>query len=222
MNDWLDDVVREEGAVLFSDHPESRHLVLYAEAPQELDDGLRCVVADHLRVCDACADDLARLRAAVSELSAGETGTASLGLRERLAGWLAPRFLVPAVALAVAAFAVFGPGRDGPVMTPVGRSVVLRAEVERGDAPVAVPDEGGRLALTFSLPGDGDGRVERCAVTILDGEGRAAAEVAEIVAFDAYGTFVLVLDAAALPAGPYRLVARDRLGELSFSFTLQK
>ena len=62
MNDWLDDAVRREGALMFSEHPESRILVLYADAAAELDAAERRSVDEHLRVCDACAEDLARLR----------------------------------------------------------------------------------------------------------------------------------------------------------------
>jgi len=138
-----------------------------------------------------------------------------------LARLLAPRFLIPAVSLAVAALAVFGPGNTERALVPAGRAVVLRAEVERGAVPQASPDDAGRITLSFVLPDDGKGPVERCDVAVLDPDGRTVLSRDDVPAFDAYGTFVLTMDAGGLAAGPYALVARDRLGERRFGFRLQ-
>ncbi|HPF34295.1 zf-HC2 domain-containing protein [bacterium] len=222
MNDWLDDAVRREGALMFSEHPESRILVLYADAAAELDAAERRSVDEHLRVCDACAEDLARLHAAAGELSGEEPAVAGPGLRGRLAQLLTPRLLVPALALTTVAVLLLGPGGGEDPLRPVGRAVVLRAEVERGAAPVAAPDVHGRVTLSFLLPDDGEGPMERCDVQVTDAAGRTVTRHADVPAFDAYGTFVLSLDASALPAGDYLLTARDRLGERSFAFTLER
>lgn len=217
-NDWLDEAVQREGEVLFSDHPPSRDLVLFAEAPAELSDANLRAVTDHLRVCDECADDLARLRAAEMEWNLPPGTARGQGLRERVLRFLAPRFLIPAASLAVAALAVWGPDADRSSMVPVGQPVVLRAEVERGVAAQVVADAAGRISLSFVLPEDGRGPVEHCDVLVLTAEDQTVAHFARAAAFDDYGTFVVNLDASALKPGSYELVATDRLGERRFAF----
>ncbi|PID79773.1 hypothetical protein CSB20_09135, partial [bacterium DOLZORAL124_64_63] len=69
--DWLEAAVGREGALLFSDHPRSEDLVLFVENPAGLAPSLRADLQDHLRLCDECADDLARLRLAERELATG-------------------------------------------------------------------------------------------------------------------------------------------------------
>ncbi len=217
-NDWLEEAVRSEGAVIFSDHPPSRHLVLYSEAPHELADTDLRALTDHLRVCDECADDLARLRSASIELNGLEVAGTGPSLRDRVLRFLAPRFLIPAVSLAIAAIAVFGPDSAPESMLPIGHPVTLRSEVERGGATEVVADASGRITLSFFLPDDDQGPVAMCDVRILDSGGHEVARIDRAGAFDEYGTFVLTLDASGLTPGGHELVAVDRLGERRFFF----
>ncbi len=224
--DWLEAAVGREGALLFSDHPRSEDLVLFVENPASLAPSLRADLQDHLRLCDECADDLARLRLAERELAAEGSGISrGHSGRPALSRTLSPRTLVPwtlvpLAAAALLAFAVVGLDRDDPLVRPVGPMVVLRAETERGEATVATARPG--LALSFELPGEGNHPISRCTVRILDGSGAVVVDVGQVEAFDAYGTFLLTVDDKGLSPGDYVLEAKDRLGARRFPLTIKR
>ena len=221
-DDWLEEAVRRGGEALFAEHPAAEDLVLLNESPTELGSEQVASVLEHLRVCDQCADDLARLRAADLELQREVGGKENpVGLGELLRRYLAPRFLVPVASLAVVALVLLSPpDRTGPTL-PVGPPQILRQEVERGGKPVVRADAAGFITLSFVLPDDGNGPLRDCSVTVeLDG-GRTALSLDRVPAFDDYGTFLLTTPAERLPAGSYRLLARDRLGETVFPFVVE-
>lgn len=223
--DWLEEIVRREGVVMFSDHPSAEDLVLFIEDCDRMSPDHRLGIEDHLRVCARCADDRARIVAAARELKQSEAarrGAASFDLLRSLRGWFAPTHWIPAVVAVALTVAIMAPRSKGPLVHPVARAVVLRSEIERGAVATIAPDKDGRLTLSFVLPGTSTGNVENCDVTIKAADGLVVAAETDIGAFDSYGTFVLSLDAQGLKSGRYSLIARDDLGERHFAFDLTR
>ncbi len=223
-NSWLDDTVRREGNVMFSAHPSAEDLALFTESEAKLTAEHRREIKAHLRVCAACDDDCARLRAASLELENGERispAAPSRDLVNRLKEWFAPSVWVPAIVAVAITVAILGPDSDQPIVHSVGQAVVLRSDIERGAAPTVTPDIGGHLVLSFVLSGTGEGAIDHCDVTIATADGAVVTTVTGVTAFDQYGTFVLTINARNLSSGSYILTAQDRIGTRQFAFDLQ-
>jgi hypothetical protein len=237
MTDWLDDAISREGARLFAPHPTSEDLVQFVDAPDGADAAANAALEDHLRICPSCAQDVATLRAAAEELSPTGSSTAG-GSSERdeshgtpadpvrprhsgLSRWLSPSFWVPVTAIAatVVLLVVLPPRDDASghrLLQPVGAPIVLSSEVERGGPSTLAAVAGQPLAVTFELPGDGDGPIRSADLVLRGAAGEVIGEIDGAAAIDAHGTFVVLLDAGILATGRYELVARDRLGERVF------
>ena len=128
---------------------------------------------------------------------------------------------VPALVVAgIAAMVLATRDSHGPLVLPVGQPHVLLSDVERGAGETVVRDVHGRITLMFTLPATVAGAPDRCGVRIESSDGTLLAEAPAARALDAFGSFLISLDAHDLAPGEYILVAHDATGEARFAFVL--
>lgn len=221
MSDWLADLIRREGDVLFSTHPSAEELLRYHESANELDAARVRAIDAHVRVCAACDDDLRRLRAVDDELRSltsapGAKPQGRSRKRIRVTTWL-PTLL----AATMAALWIGAPDRERvPEVVAVGSPTVLRSEVERGAVVTVHPGAHGRIALVFTLPAT-DAGPTHCDVSIVDAHAREVLRLDGVGSLDGFGSFALSIDASALESSDYTLIARDEAGEIRFGFRVE-
>lgn len=212
MNDWLRESHEHAGDALFDVHPSSEELVRWHDAPDDLDAARRESIAVHLRWCASCEDDVARLRALSAH--APTKSTVAAVRRRRGIVWIP-------LAMAAAAASVFlgtqWPQNGNPrAIVAIGPPTVLLPDVERG-ALVRI-DASTPTTLTFVLAPGPEGPPARCAIDVIDASGAVTLELEAVEAWDRFGTFVMMLPAHLLKAGPYTLRATDTTGSVEFGF----